>query len=181
MYASSAFEWVIRARQPPEQVRLVLESLAIEAQSKVNALMHQSIGNVGKEPTAVNNNSNSRMSALDLENMINDIIQTLLQDPSFISLLEWLATLPPTIHQVKIRSKLRLLYLRLNCLFDRTYEDTDCRRIVCQQDVSRDFRHVGSRWLANDEPSGDDRWRASFTICQHNSIRFGYENVPIGS
>ena len=54
----------------------------------------------GQQPTVNNDSNDGRMSALDLENIINDIIQTLLQDPAFISLIEWLATLPPLIHQV---------------------------------------------------------------------------------
>ena len=90
-----------RARQPPEQVRLVLESLAVEAQTKVDVLLQRSMGSsAGQQPTVNNDSNDGRMSALDLENIINDIIQTLLQDPAFISLIEWLATLPPLIHQV---------------------------------------------------------------------------------
>lgn len=51
---------------------------------------------VGLVPAA----NSPRISALDLENIIKDIIQTLLQDPSFILLLEWIVTLPSTLHHV---------------------------------------------------------------------------------
>jgi hypothetical protein len=77
-----------------------LESLAVEAQGKVDALLQRSIGSAGQQATVNNDSNDSRMSALDLENIINDIIQTLLQDPAFLSLIEWLASLPPLIHQV---------------------------------------------------------------------------------
>ena len=40
------------------------------------------------------------MSALDLETIINNILQTLLQDSSFLALMEWLTTLPVSIHNV---------------------------------------------------------------------------------
>lgn len=97
---SAVKQAAMRARQPPEQVRLVLESLAVEAQRKVDALLQRSMVSAGQKTTVNNNSNDSRMSALDLENIINDIIQTLLQDPAFISLIEWLATLPPLIHQI---------------------------------------------------------------------------------
>ena len=56
--------------------------------------------------------SGSDISALDLEKIIDDVIQTLLQDPSFISLVQVLSNVPAVIHNVSIG----FTYMQMTCI-----------------------------------------------------------------
>lgn len=57
------------------------------------ASLYQSVGLVKAK-------SGSRMSAIDLEHIIDEIVKSLMQDDGFISVLEWLSTLPAALHEV---------------------------------------------------------------------------------
>jgi len=99
---------ILRSRWPKEQMTAQLQSIVAETEEKV-LILHLSAGLV--QPT-----SSGRNSALDLDNIISNIIAMLMQDPTFLALLEWLKTLPTSLHQVGIYF---LIFYMAYSLFNR--------------------------------------------------------------
>lgn len=63
------------------------------AEQKISAL-HPSTG------LMMSIDSNARMSALNLEQIIADVISELMKDEAFVHIIEWLSTLPSVLHGV---------------------------------------------------------------------------------
>ncbi|KAK4016529.1 hypothetical protein OUZ56_031486 [Daphnia magna] len=82
-----------RTRWPNEQTIHYLEAEVAEAEQKISAL-HPSTG------LMMSIDSNARMSALNLEQIIADVISELMKDEAFVHIIEWLSTLPSVLHGI---------------------------------------------------------------------------------
>lgn len=76
-----------RTRWPTEQIIQHMEKMNAETQLKLQSRLRR-------------NGLNSRMSALDVEHIIEEVIASLMKDPTFLELLEWLRTLPTSLHNI---------------------------------------------------------------------------------
>ena len=83
-----------RTRWPNEQIIQFLSTETAKADEKIAALRLSS----GLVPTE------SRISAVNREEIVANIVSDLMKDPSFQSLIGWLATLPASIHMVSYKS-----------------------------------------------------------------------------
>lgn len=78
----------LRTRWPTEQIVQHMEFMRAETLAKLESRIRR-------------NGLSSRMSALDVEHIIEEIVASLMKDPTFLELLEWLRTLPTSLHNVK--------------------------------------------------------------------------------
>lgn len=78
-----------RTRWPTEQIVLHMETVYAETSLKLQTRLRR-------------NGLTGRMSALDAESIIEEIIASLMKDPTFLKLLDWVRTLPTSVHNVRL-------------------------------------------------------------------------------
>ena len=89
-----SFGDVLRVRQPVENIQEALTVLQQDYRDQTAQLL-RSTGLIQLRGQAT-----PFTSGIDLESLINEVLQTLLQDPAFLTLIGYVAAVPQIIHNV---------------------------------------------------------------------------------